>query len=440
MHRSSDADIRAWGASTAVDSDEEDEGQERFGTEVLEQQRLLHSGSTPHAARERHSVGSAAWANALYQRRAVRKGAQDRRALLVACCVLLGLGFGYALAGRWQRVGSGPNAAARVEAQLQPEAAARSAAPRLGPPPTIDPARWKHVLNESLQWADASVPAFECSDDDVTLTYWYRWRLFHLHMRRGDKLSACSSPRLGCWVRTSSPATRCSRGCNPVYARLQPRAVKAATPFVHQVLTEFLRKVFWSGPHNTIVAPAGHHIMEGRWLRDDSIIDDYARFWRTRHGGSAPSWAHRSSPPLAPASWHWLWAARRTLEERPCCSLPMRGRGGTDSRLVHSCRPRGSPPYTQPPQVPRVRLAQAVHVLASARAVAALTPAAPQRGGGRDGGALPTARRQLQGLAAHTLLSEGRLPLPELPRRRPGEQRGARRMPPHGDRHAVRRG
>ena len=224
MHRSSDADIRAWGASTAVDSDEEDERQERFGAEVSEQRRLLHSGSSPHAARERHSVGSAAWANALYQRRAVSKGAQDRRALLVVCCVLLGLGFGYALAGRqplapsspsppapqWQRRGHGPGAAARADAQLQPKAAARSAAsavaavalPRLGPPPTIEPARWKHVLNESLQWAETSVPAFECSDDDVTLTYWYRWRLFHLHMRRGDKLGACSSPRLGCWVRT----------------------------------------------------------------------------------------------------------------------------------------------------------------------------------------------------------------------------------------------
>jgi hypothetical protein len=52
------------------------------------------------------------------------------------------------------------------------------------------------------------VPAFECSDDDVTLTYWYRWRLFHLHMRRGDKLSACSSPRLGCWVRTGLACSR----------------------------------------------------------------------------------------------------------------------------------------------------------------------------------------------------------------------------------------
>ena len=245
MHRSSDADIRAWGASTAVDSDEEDERQERFGAEVSEQRRLLSSGSTSH---ERHSVGSAAWANALYQRRAARKGARDRRALLVVCCVLLGVGLGYGLARRrppaasspsppapqWRRVGSGPGAAARAEAQLQPEAAARSAAstqpalaPRLGPPPTIDPARWKHVLNESLPWAQTSVPAFECSDDDVTLTYWYRWRLFHLHMRRGDKLSACSSPRLGCWVRTLTLTLTLTLTDRP---RLQPRAVAPAAP------------------------------------------------------------------------------------------------------------------------------------------------------------------------------------------------------------------
>ena len=183
-----------------------------------------------------------------------------------------------------------------MEARLQPAAAAHSdaliagaaaaALPKLGPPPTIRPARWRHVLNESLQWAEASVPAFECSDADVTLTYWYRWRLFHLHMRRGDKLSACSSP-LGCWVRTGL-------ACNPVHSRLQPRALEAATACTRgcnptcQVLTEFLRKVFWSGPHNTIVAPAGHHIMEGRWLRDDTVIDDYARFWlRQRVGGAA---------------------------------------------------------------------------------------------------------------------------------------------------------
>ena len=111
------------------------------------------------------------------------------------------------------------------------------------PLPARDLNRWSHVLNESLAWATANAPYFDGADADVTLAYWYRWRLFHLHMRRGDKLRGCSSEE-GCWV-----------------------------------LTEFLHKVFWSGPHNTIVCPAGHHIMEGRWLRDDAVIDDYARFW-----------------------------------------------------------------------------------------------------------------------------------------------------------------
>ena len=99
------------------------------------------------------------------------------------------------------------------------------------PAPLITLGAWSHILNESLSWAEQTVPRFICSDADVTTTYWYRWRLFNLHMRRGAKGGSCAAE--GCWV-----------------------------------LTEFLRKVFWSGPHNTIVAPAGHHIMEGRWIHD----------------------------------------------------------------------------------------------------------------------------------------------------------------------------
>ena len=84
---------------------------------------------------------------------------------------------------------------------------------------------------------------------DVTRTYYYRWRLFHLHMALRPKRAEGCGKAKGCWV-----------------------------------ITEFLQKVFWSGPHNTIVCPAGHHIMEGRWLRDGSVVDDYARFW-FRGGG-----------------------------------------------------------------------------------------------------------------------------------------------------------
>ena len=101
---------------------------------------------------------------------------------------------------------------------------------------------------------------------------------------------------------------------------------------MYQVLTEFLRKVFWSGPHNTIVAPAGHHIMEGRWLRDDTIIDDYARFWRTRLGGSAvlgaPQLATLAVCLLALlAGYGWRCAPWRRSDR--AAQGPMRGCGAT---------------------------------------------------------------------------------------------------------------
>ena len=116
--------------------------------------------------------------------------------------------------------------------------------PPLGPPPDIKLKPFANILNESHNWVRESVPHFECSDADITKAYWYRWRLFHMHMVRRPKRAPGCGKAGGCWV-----------------------------------LTEFLRRVFWSGPHNTIVCPAGHHIMEGRWIRDDEVVDDYARFW-----------------------------------------------------------------------------------------------------------------------------------------------------------------
>ena len=45
------------------------------------------------------------------------------------------------------------------------------------------------------------------------------------------------------------------------------------------MITEFLPDVSWAGPHNTIAGSAGHHIYEGRWLRDPVVMDDYTKFW-----------------------------------------------------------------------------------------------------------------------------------------------------------------
>lgn len=47
------------------------------------------------------------------------------------------------------------------------------------------------------------------------------------------------------------------------------------------VVTEFLPDVPWAGAYNTIPAAAGHHIMEGRWIHDERILNDYIRFWYT---------------------------------------------------------------------------------------------------------------------------------------------------------------
>ena len=120
---------------------------------------------------------------------------------------------------------------------------------RMASPPAVRVADFKSVVNDSLDWVEQQAPHFECEDEDITATYWYRWRLFRLHMvRRPQRARGCGKPE-GCWV-----------------------------------LTEFLRKVWWGGAFGTIVCPASHHIMEGRWLRDEAIIDEYARFWFTGEG------------------------------------------------------------------------------------------------------------------------------------------------------------
>ena len=104
----------------------------------------------------------------------------------------------------------------------------------------------------------ANVPRFACPDKDIERTYYFRWWTFRKHLKRGEK---------GGWR-----------------------------------VTEFLPKVVWSGKDNTIVCPAGHHLREGRWLRDSRIIEDNARFWL-----SDPEATHR---------WgycSWLYTATRDL-------------------------------------------------------------------------------------------------------------------------------
>jgi hypothetical protein len=104
----------------------------------------------------------------------------------------------------------------------------------------------QHISNEKAwEFLKANIPLFECPDKDLEQTYYFRWWTYRKHIKQ--------------------------------------------TPDGF-VITEFLPKVGWSGKHNTINCPAGHHFYEGRWLHNRKFLDDYAVFW-FRKGGSVRSYS-----------------------------------------------------------------------------------------------------------------------------------------------------
>jgi len=103
-----------------------------------------------------------------------------------------------------------------------------------------------HIPNVAAwDWMSTNVPLFECSNKDLEEIYYFRWWTFRKHIK------------------------------------------ETADGFV---ITEFLPKVPWSGKHNTISCPAGHHFREGRWIRNPKYLDDYSVFW-FRKGGSPRSYS-----------------------------------------------------------------------------------------------------------------------------------------------------
>jgi hypothetical protein len=97
------------------------------------------------------------------------------------------------------------------------------------------------VSNEdAARWMEDNVPRFDCPDEDIGEIYHFRWWTFRKHLKQ--------------------------------------------TPDGF-IITEFLPKVPWSGKHNAISCPAGHHFREGRWIRDRKYLDDYSVFW-FRKGGN----------------------------------------------------------------------------------------------------------------------------------------------------------
>lgn len=116
-------------------------------------------------------------------------------------------------------------------------------------------------------WLKDNVPFFTCPDLEVERTYYYRWWSLRKHIRQ-------------------TPAGF--------------------------ILTEFLRPVKHASDYNAISCALGHHVAEGRWLRDPSYLDQYIDFWlRSGENGGLQRHLHQYSGWTAAAVYdRWLADAR----------------------------------------------------------------------------------------------------------------------------------
>lgn len=95
---------------------------------------------------------------------------------------------------------------------------------------------YKEYYTNDSAWAfmERNIPLFDCPDQDVMLTYYFRWWTFRKHIKQTPK---------------------------------------------GFIISEFLPNVYWAGKYNSIACAAALHIYEARWLRDTRYVDDYANFW-----------------------------------------------------------------------------------------------------------------------------------------------------------------
>ena len=107
-----------------------------------------------------------------------------------------------------------------------------------GPYYLLQPESFAAPLGDDLRWASENIPLFESSNSTLDLVYYFRWRTYKSHIH---------------------PTGR--------------------TDNISHVVTEFSPNVSWAGKYNTINCAAGHHMLEGGWLRQSHYIDSYTRWW-----------------------------------------------------------------------------------------------------------------------------------------------------------------
>ncbi|MFM1747125.1 MAG: hypothetical protein RLZZ188_791 [Verrucomicrobiota bacterium] len=105
----------------------------------------------------------------------------------------------------------------------------------------------------AAEWLTANIPLLECPDSEVEEIYYFRWWALRKHLRR-------------------------------------PPAAAAG-----HVFTEFINRA------EPVSSALGHHLMEGRWLRDARYHDDYLLWWLRGNAGAPQPRLHRYSQWLADA-------------------------------------------------------------------------------------------------------------------------------------------
>ncbi len=90
------------------------------------------------------------------------------------------------------------------------------------------------------RWYEENIPFIDVPDQEIMDVYYYRWAMYKRHFRDLGSIGS--------------------------------------------IITEFAPSVSWEGPYSGISAAAGHHIYEGRWIKNRKYIDDYLSFWFNGHG------------------------------------------------------------------------------------------------------------------------------------------------------------
>ena len=103
---------------------------------------------------------------------------------------------------------------------------------------------------QSWAWMSEQIPFFNCPARQFEETYYFRWWSFRKHIKQTED---------------------------------------------GLVLTEFITPVSHAGKHNTIACALGHHIAEGRWLRDQRLLKEYTHFWFRGADGAPMPHFHKFS-------------------------------------------------------------------------------------------------------------------------------------------------